>query len=41
VEKESLLKRGLDAEELVESLELIDQQGVSHLMATNGLQLIF
>ena len=41
VEKESLLKRGLDAEELVESLELIDQQGVSHLMATNSLQLIF
>ena len=41
VEKESLLKRGLDAEELVEGVELVDQQGVSHLIATNSLQLIF
>jgi sulfur relay (sulfurtransferase) DsrF/TusC family protein len=41
VEKESLLKRGLDAEELVEGLEVIDQRGVSQLMATNKLQLVF
>jgi sulfur relay (sulfurtransferase) DsrF/TusC family protein len=41
VEKESLLKRGLETEELVESLEVIDRKGVSHLMAKNTLQLIF
>ena len=41
VEKQSLLKRGLDPEELVEDLELIDHQKVSELMADNGLQLIF
>jgi sulfur relay (sulfurtransferase) DsrF/TusC family protein len=41
VEKESLSNRGLDAEELVEGLELIDQRGVSDLIATNSLQLIF
>ena len=41
VEKDSLSNRGLDAEELVEGLELIDQQGVSDLIATNSLQLIF
>jgi sulfur relay (sulfurtransferase) DsrF/TusC family protein len=41
VEKESFLKRGLDAEELVEGLEVIDQRGVSQLMATNKLQLVF
>ena len=41
VEKQSLLKRGLHSEELVEDLELIDHQKVSELMADNGLQLIF
>lgn len=41
VENESLVKRGLDSEELVEDLELIDHQKVSELMAVNRLQLIF
>jgi sulfur relay (sulfurtransferase) DsrF/TusC family protein len=41
VEKQSLLKRGLHSEELVEDLALIDHQKVSELMADNGLQLIF
>ena len=41
VEKQSLLKRGLDSEGLVEDLELIDHQKVSELMAVNRLQLIF
>jgi sulfur relay (sulfurtransferase) DsrF/TusC family protein len=41
VENESLVKRGLDSEELVEDLELIDHQKVSELMALNRLQLIF
>ncbi len=41
VEKESLEKRGLEPEELVEGLELIDHQKVSELMAKYGLQLIF
>jgi sulfur relay (sulfurtransferase) DsrF/TusC family protein len=41
VEKQSLLKRSLDPEELVEGLELIDHQKVSELMALNRLQLIF
>lgn len=41
VENESLVKRGLDSEELVENLELIDHQKVSELMAVNRLQLIF
>jgi sulfur relay (sulfurtransferase) DsrF/TusC family protein len=41
VEKESLVKRGLDSDELVEDLELIDHQKVSELMAVNCLQLIF
>jgi sulfur relay (sulfurtransferase) DsrF/TusC family protein len=41
VEKQSLLKRGLDSEELVEDLELIDHQKVSELMAVNRLQLVF
>jgi sulfur relay (sulfurtransferase) DsrF/TusC family protein len=40
-EKDSLLKRGLDPDELVDDLELIDHQGVSELMALNRLQLIF
>lgn len=41
VVNESLVKRGLDSEELVEGLELIDHQKVSELMAVNRLQLIF
>ena len=41
VEKESLVKRGLDLEELVEGLEPIDHNRVSELMAANPLQLIF
>jgi sulfur relay (sulfurtransferase) DsrF/TusC family protein len=41
VEKESLLKRGLDQGQLVEDLELVDHQNVSELMAVNRLQLIF
>jgi sulfur relay (sulfurtransferase) DsrF/TusC family protein len=41
VEKESLLKRGLDKEQLVEDLELIDHRKVSELMAVNRLQLVF
>lgn len=41
VEKESLVKRGLDSEELVEDLELVDHRRVSELMAVNRLQLIF
>ncbi|MBW2096353.1 MAG: DsrE family protein [Deltaproteobacteria bacterium] len=41
VENESLVKRGLDSEELVEGLERIDHQSVSELMSANRLQLIF
>jgi sulfur relay (sulfurtransferase) DsrF/TusC family protein len=41
VENESLSKRGLDPEELVENIELIDHERVSLLMAAQGLQLIF
>ncbi|RLB17820.1 MAG: hypothetical protein DRN37_02055 [Thermoplasmata archaeon] len=41
VENESLVKRGLDFEELVEGLEPIDHQKVSEFMAANRLQLIF
>jgi sulfur relay (sulfurtransferase) DsrF/TusC family protein len=41
VENESLSKRGLDPEELVENMELVDHQKVSSLMAARGLQLIF
>ncbi len=41
VENESLLKRGLAPEELVEDLEPIDRQKVSQLMAANPLQLLF
>jgi sulfur relay (sulfurtransferase) DsrF/TusC family protein len=41
VEKQSLLKRGLDSEELVEDLALIEHEKVSELMAVNRLQLIF
>jgi sulfur relay (sulfurtransferase) DsrF/TusC family protein len=41
VEKESLVARGLDPEELVEDLEPIDHCKVSDLLAANRLQLIF
>jgi sulfur relay (sulfurtransferase) DsrF/TusC family protein len=41
VEKDSLVKRGIDLEELVEDLELIDNQKISELMAVNRLQLVF
>ncbi len=41
VEKESLEKRGLRLEDLVEDLEPIDQKGLSELMGTNRLQLVF
>jgi tRNA 2-thiouridine synthesizing protein C len=41
VEEESLLQRGLDLEDLIESLEPIDHNKVSELMASNRLQLIF
>jgi len=41
VENESLLKRDLAPEELVENLEVIDHQKVSALMAAHRLQLIF
>jgi len=41
VENESLLKRDLAPEELVENLGLIDHQKVSALMAAHRLQLIF
>jgi len=41
VEKESLLERGLDVEDLVESLEPIDHAKVAELMTINHLQLIF
>ena len=41
VESESLLKRGLTAEDLVEDLEQIDHQKVSQLMTANSLQLVF
>lgn len=41
VEKESIEQRGLDAEQLVEGLELIDRQKVSELVAKYNLQLVF
>jgi sulfur relay (sulfurtransferase) DsrF/TusC family protein len=41
VEKESLSKRGLQPEELVENMEIVDHQKVSHLLALNRIQLIF
>jgi sulfur relay (sulfurtransferase) DsrF/TusC family protein len=41
VEKESLLKRGLAVEDLVDDLELIDHWKVSELMTSKSLQLIF
>lgn len=41
VEKESLTKRNLDLENIVEGLELINHQKVSKLMLSNHLQLIF
>jgi len=41
VEKESIEQRGLDVEQLVEGLELIDRQKVSELVAKYNLQLVF
>jgi len=41
VEKESLLQRGLELEDLIESLEPIDHSKVSELMSSTHLQLIF
>ncbi len=41
VEKESLAKRGLDEDALVEDLEIIDHAKVSELLASHSLQLIF
>ena len=41
VEKESLITRGLDLEELIEDLEPVDHCKVSELLAANRLQLIF
>jgi sulfur relay (sulfurtransferase) DsrF/TusC family protein len=41
VEKESLLQRGLDLDDLVESLEPIDHRKLSELMSSHHLQLIF
>ena len=41
VEKDSLVKRRLSLEDLVQDLEPIDHQSVSELMAANRLQLIF
>jgi sulfur relay (sulfurtransferase) DsrF/TusC family protein len=41
VEKESLLKRGLAVEDLVDDLELVDHWKVSELMTSKSLQLIF
>lgn len=40
-EKESLAKRGLDENDLVEDIEIIDHSKVSELLASNSLQLIF
>lgn len=41
VEQESLVKRGLDAQQLVEDLQVIDHWKVSQLIAANRLQLMF
>ena len=41
VEKESLLQRGIDLDDLVESLEPIDHSKVSELMSNYHLQLVF
>jgi sulfur relay (sulfurtransferase) DsrF/TusC family protein len=41
VESESLQKRGLAADDVIEDLELIDHQRVSELVAATPLQLIF
>jgi len=41
VENESLEKRGLAMDDVIEDLELIDHQRVSELMAATPLQLIF
>jgi len=41
VEKESLKKRGLDPDDLLEDLELIDDYRIAELMAVNPIQLMF
>jgi sulfur relay (sulfurtransferase) DsrF/TusC family protein len=41
VEEESVLKRGLNPQEMVRDMEFIDHQKVSELMSINRLQLIF
>jgi sulfur relay (sulfurtransferase) DsrF/TusC family protein len=41
VENESLAKRGLTPEDLVEDVEPIDRSRVSELLAANRLQLVF
>lgn len=41
VEKESLHQRGLEIDDLIESMEPIDHGKVSELMAMHNLQLIF
>lgn len=41
VEQESLLQRGLNLEDLVESLDPIHHEKVSELMVSNSLKLIF
>ena len=41
VENESLVKRGLDTEELAEDMEFINHRKVAELMSANRLQLIF
>jgi sulfur relay (sulfurtransferase) DsrF/TusC family protein len=41
VENESLERRGLTLDDLVEDLEVIDHKRVSELLAANSLQLIF
>jgi sulfur relay (sulfurtransferase) DsrF/TusC family protein len=41
VEKESLMARGLEPEDLVEDLEPVDRRKVAELLAANRFQLIF
>lgn len=41
IDKESMEKRGLNPEDLVEDLEPVDHRKVSELMAATRLQLIF
>ena len=41
VDRESLEQRGLDPEQLIEGLELIDREKIVDLMTANHLQLLF